>query len=206
MISYRTASSSCCASRLSSAWRRSPWRLYVQTFTLTCHSRPSRAKSADGIGRLRRVTARDAEDLAARMLGESGRMVAQESDERGNRTLPLASPQLLAHGVHDLLAVPVLPVSDPLPKGPLCAWVALDGVALSAQDRQRGAHHQHRIACGAQTVLAVFRDRLIVAGDAVAARDAEVQLVVLARRQARVEPADLTHDRRTKHHGPRHPD
>src|SRR5215470_5354226 len=106
MISYRTVSSSCCASRLSSAWRRDWWRLYVQTLTLTCNSRPSRAKSADGIRRLRRVTARDAEDLAARMLGKSGGMVAQESDERGNQTLPLASAQLLAHGVHDLHAVP----------------------------------------------------------------------------------------------------
>src|SRR5215467_2520334 len=138
MTSYRMASSSSrWASRLSSAWRRSRWRLYVQTQTLTCHSRPSGAMSADGIGRLRRVTARDARNLAARVMNEPGWMIEQESGEPGSRVFPLAGPPVPAHGGDELLAVLVLQVSDALTPRPLCRRIAADRLLLRSYDAQR---------------------------------------------------------------------
>src|SRR5215467_2331346 len=144
MISYRMVSSSCCASRLSSAWRRSLERLYVQTLTLTCHSWSSRVMSTDGIGGLRAATECDATDLSARMVGESGGMIEQEADERGDRAFPLASAQLLAHAVHQLLAVHLLPDSDALTQRLLCRRVAPHDLPLRFHDIERGSHHQHR--------------------------------------------------------------
>src|SRR5215831_1780597 len=104
---------------------------------LTGHSRPSRAMSADGIGRLRRVTARDARDFAARVLNEADWMIAQESDERGNRVFPLARAHLLAHGVHYLVAVRLLRVSDALTQRPLCLRIASHRVSLCPDDIER---------------------------------------------------------------------
>src|SRR5215475_3227441 len=206
MISYRTVSSSCCASRLSSAWRRSRWRLYVQTLTLTCNSRASRAMSADGIRRLRRVTARDASDLAARVMNEPDWMVLQKSNERGNRGFPLARSHMLADSIHELLAVPVLHVFDALTQRPLRRGIALHRVALCPHDVQRGPHHEHRLSRGARIVLAVFGDHLIVTPDSVAPRDPEIQVVVLGARDRCFETTGLPDNRRPEQHRTRHPD
>src|SRR5262249_11152759 len=162
--------------------------------------------SADGIGRLRRVTARDASDLAARVMNEPEWMVLQEADERRNRGFPLSGSHLLADSVYELLAVPVLRVSDALTQRPLRRGVAPYRVALCPHDVQRGPHHEHRLPRGARIVLAVFGDHLIVTPDLLVPRDPEIQVVVLGSRDRRFEATSLADSRSTEDHCTRHPD
>src|SRR5262249_15403354 len=119
---------------LSSAPSRRRCLLYVQMVTVTSHGPRPAVRSADRIDALGVASTGDAGGFPARLVRKTPpRMRLKKADQRRERFPPFTRAQLSANGIHQLIAVDGLPVSDALAPRALRYRITFHEAALAVQ-------------------------------------------------------------------------
>src|SRR5262249_57687435 len=112
---------------------RRGWLWRGKRDTVTSHGPRPAGRSAERIDALGFASTGDARDFPAGMVKKPPRMTLKKADQRRERFPPFTRAQLSANGIHQLIAVDGLPVSDALAPRALRYRITFHEAALAVQ-------------------------------------------------------------------------